>query len=143
MRFACLLAAAALVAFGPARPAAADQQFYNAFIDEYVKTHENKQFIELVTKEAKCLICHQGNKSRKNRNVFGNEVDKLLDRKTDAKDREKIVAALKKVVAVKVDSKNDKSETYADRIKAGKLPGGELEELKKEPPTESTGEGGN
>jgi hypothetical protein len=115
------------------RPVAADQQFYNAFIDEYIRNHSDPKFVELVTKEAKCLVCHQGMRSRKNRNKYGNEVDKLLDRKTDAKDREKIVAALKKSLAVRTDPKNDKSPTYLDLVKGSKLPGGDLAELKKEP----------
>jgi hypothetical protein len=134
MRFACLfLAASALFIFGVAQPAAGVQQFYDAFVATYIKDHPNKEFAEHVTKDAKCLVCHQGTKSKKNRNVFGNEVDKLLDRKTDAKDQEKIVAAFKKALDMHTDPKNDKSETYADRVKAGKLPGGTLDDLKKEP----------
>jgi hypothetical protein len=37
---------------------------------------------------------------------------------------------------MRVEPTNEKSETYADRVKAGKWPAGELEELKKEPPEE-------
>jgi hypothetical protein len=138
MRSLCslILVVAAIAAVGLHRPAEADQQFYNAFIDEYIKNHPDQKFSDIVQKEAKCLVCHQGAKSRKNRNVFGKEVDKLLDRKTDAKDRAKIVDALKKTLAVRTDPKNDKSETYADRVRASKLPGGNLEELKKEPEAE-------
>jgi hypothetical protein len=133
MRFACLfLAASALFIFGVAQPAAGVQQFYDAFVAEYIKEHPNKDYTKLVT-DAKCLVCHQGTKSKKNRNVFGSEVDKLLDRKTDAKDQAKIVDAFKKVMAMHTDPKDDKSETYGDRVKAGKLPGGNLEDLKKEP----------
>jgi hypothetical protein len=134
MRFACFIFAASVLSIVVvARPAAADQQFFNAFIDEYIRSHPDKTYVEMVTKEAKCLVCHQGARSRKNRNVFGKEVDKLLDRKTDAKDREKIVAALKKSLDVRSDAKNDKSPTYLELVKAGKLPGGTLEEVKKEP----------
>ena len=42
-------------------------------------------------------------------------------------------AAIKKVVEMHVDPKNDKSETYLDRIKASKWPGGELKQLMEEP----------
>jgi hypothetical protein len=58
----------------------------------------------------------------------------LLDRKKDLRDKEKIIASIKKVVEMHVNPEDDKSETYLDRIKAGKWPGGELEDLKKEPP---------
>lgn len=133
MRFACLfLAASALFIFGVAQPAAGVQQFYDAFVAQYIKDHPNKDYSKLVT-DAKCLVCHQGTKSKKNRNPFGGELDKLLDRKTDAKDQEKILAAFTKVLAMHVDPKDDKSETFEDRVKAGKLPGGNLDDLKKEP----------
>jgi hypothetical protein len=134
MRFACLfLAASALFIFGVAQPAAGVPQFADAFVAKYVKDHPNKEFSETVMKGTnKCFVCHHG-KNRKNRNVFGKELDVLLDRKTDAKDQEKILASFAKVLEMHVDPKNDKSETYGDRVKAGKLPGGELEDLKKEP----------
>src|SRR5256885_3911239 len=50
-----------------------------------------------------------------------------------AKDKEKIAAGLKKAFEMHVDPKNDKSETYLDRLKASKWPAGKLEDLKKEP----------
>jgi hypothetical protein len=138
MRFACLfLAASALFIFGVAQPAAGVPQFADAFVAKYVKDHPNKEFSETVMKGTnKCYVCHQG-KSRKNRNAFGGEVDKLLDKKTDTKDEEKILAAFAKVLELHVDPKNDKSETYADRVKAGKLPGGDLDDLKQEPKEEA------
>ena len=33
-----------------------------------------------------------------------------------------------------VDPKNDKSETYLERLNKGQWPGGKLEDLKKDPP---------
>ena len=78
--------------------------------------------------------CHQG-KQKKNRNEFGKVVGKFLTKK-DAKDKEKIAAGLKKALAMHVDPKNDKSETYMDRLKASKWPAGKLEDLKKEPKKE-------
>jgi hypothetical protein len=38
------------------------------------------------------------------------------------------VAALKTALALHVDPKNDKSDTYLDRVKSSKLPAGELAE---------------
>jgi hypothetical protein len=133
MRKLCILAAAAVVlAMSFARPSAAVLQFYNAFVDQYIKPHPDKKFAEMVIKEAKCLVCHQG-KVRKNHNVFGDELKKLLDRTKDTKDTEKMLASFKKVLEMRVDPKNEKSETYGDRLKASKLPAGELAELEKEP----------
>jgi hypothetical protein len=60
----------------------------------------------------------------------------MLDRKKDLRDVEKISDSIKKALEMHVDPKDDKSETYLDRVKASKWPGGELDDLKKEPPTE-------
>ena len=51
----------------------------------------------------------------------------------DAKDEEKIAAALEKVGKMPSDPENKESPTYAELIADGKLPGGTLEEVKKEP----------
>ncbi len=133
MRKLCLLLLAAIaVSLTSVRPAAAVQQFYDAFVKNYIADHPNKEYADMVTKEAKCFVCHQGTK-RANRNPFGKEVAKLLNRRRDAKDQEKIADGLKKALAMHVDPKDDKSETFLDRVKAAKLPGGNLEDLKKEP----------
>jgi hypothetical protein len=73
--------------------------------------------------EVKCNVCHEGT-SKKMRNVYGQALDKLLD-KDDMKDPDKIRAALKTVEAMKVDPKNSSSPTFGELIKAGKLPAGE------------------
>jgi hypothetical protein len=135
MRYRYLvIAAAMLVVAGMSRPAMAIKNFCDVFKKECLDNNSNKEFVEEVTKEKNnaCLICHQG-KKRKNKNAFGAELGKLLNKKKDAKDKEKIAASINKVLAMHVDPKDDKSETYADRLKAGKWPAGTLEELKKEP----------
>ena len=125
---------ALLLAIGIARPSVAVVQFYMQYKKEFLDNHPDKEYAALVNKNAnRCFVCHQGKKSRKNRNAFGQQLAELLDWKTDLKDKEKIVAALKKVVAMHVDPKDEKSETYLDRIKASKWPGGELEDLQREP----------
>jgi hypothetical protein len=125
---------ALLLVIGIARPSAAVVQFYMQFKKEYLDNHPDKEYAEFVNKAAnRCFVCHQGKKSRKNRNPFGQHLSELLDAKKDVKDKEKIVAALKKVVVMHVDPKDEKSETYLDRIKASKWPGGELEDLQREP----------
>ena len=135
-RISLIMLAALFLAFGPVRPAAAILQFYKEFETLYIKDHPNKDFVkEVTTGTNKCLICHQG-KNRKHHNVFGIHLVEPLDRKKDIKDKEKIIAEIEKVVELHVDPKDEKSETYLDRIKAGKWPGGEFEDLKKEPPEE-------
>jgi len=134
MRYVCFLILAPLMlVLSSAEPAAADPKFYTIFKKEYLDNHPDKNFVAVVHKGTnRCLVCHQG-KKRKNHNEFGKHLVPLLDRKTDLKNNEKIATELKKVVAMHVDPKDDKSETYLDRIKASKWPGGEFEELQKEP----------
>ena len=111
----------------------------SAFKKDYLDQLEDKKFAEEVNKASnRCFICHQS-KDRKKRNVMGKELSKFLDSKKDAKDAEKISASIKKVLEMHVDPKDDKSETYLDRLKASKWPAGDLEELKKE--TKDAGEG--
>jgi cytochrome c2 len=119
-----------------ARPASAILQFYKVYKTEYLDNHSDKKYVEEVDKGTnKCYVCHQG-KKRKNHNKFGLPLVEMLDRKTDMKDTKKISEAIKKVVAMHVDPKDEKSETYLDRIKASKWPGGELKELMAEPKEE-------
>jgi hypothetical protein len=137
MRYYCsLVVSALLLSVICSRPASAVVQFYNVFAKEYLDTHPDKEFAAAVKKPAvRCFVCHQG-KNRKNHNPFGDYLVEMLDRKKDLRDVEKISASIKKALEMHVDPKDDKSETYADRLKASKWPGGELEELKKEPPKE-------
>lgn len=137
MRCVCLsIVVAMLISLVAARPAAAVVQFYKEFETLYLKDHPNKEYVALVKKGTnKCMVCHQG-KNRKHHNAFGIHLVEPLDRKKDLRNKEKIIAEIKKVVAMHVDPKDEKSETYEDRIKAGKWPGGELEDLLKEPPKE-------
>jgi hypothetical protein len=133
MRTLCLPFLAVMLLSSMAQPAAAVLQFYKVFQTEYLDKHPDQEFATLAKKNAnRCFICHRG-KKRTHRNEFGAHLDEMLEWKQDAKDKEKIAAALKEVVALHVDSNDDKSETYADRIAASKFPGGELEEMKKEP----------
>jgi cytochrome c2 len=104
--------------------AKADNAFKDQFIAAYVKADssdgKDKAFAAAVEK-AKCAICHEG-KSKKNRNSYGKALAELLSRKTDTENKEKIQAALKKVEAKRSDPKSDKSPTFGELIKAGKLP---------------------
>ena len=115
-------------------PAGAVPKFYQVFKKDYLEKHPDKKFAEEMDKpDVRCLVCHQGKKKKDNRNAFGQQLAKLLDRKKDLKNDEKISASIKKVLAMHVDPKDEKSETYMDRLKASKWPAGELDDLKKEP----------
>jgi hypothetical protein len=124
---------AILFGFAIVRPSFAIQQFYMQYKKDYLDNHSDKEYVETVNKASnRCFVCHQG-KNRKHRNAFGEHLAELLDWKKDAKDKDKIAAALKRVVAMHVDPKDEKSETYMDRIRASKWPAGELKDLQKEP----------
>jgi cytochrome c2 len=111
----------------PAPQASADKAFRDQFVAVYVKAESDnpkeKDFAAAVEK-AKCTVCHVG-KVKKNRNRYGKALAELLSRKTDTEDKEKIQAALKKVEAKRCDPKDEKSPTFGELIRAGKLPGEE------------------
>jgi hypothetical protein len=114
-----------------ARPAQAILQFQKEWVKLYVGDDKTSDFAKLV-KQANCFVCHQG-KLRKNHNPYGIHLVELLDKKTDMKNPEKIVEAIKKVEAMHSVAGDDKSPTYGELIKEGKLPGGSIEDAKKEP----------
>jgi hypothetical protein len=141
MRYVCSMLLAFMLVLFAARPASAVLQFYQVYKTEYLENHPDKKYVAEVDKGTnKCFVCHQGKKSRKNHNAFGLPLVDLLDRKKDLKDKEKIKEAIAKVAAMHVDPKDTKSETYLDRIKASKWPGGELKQLMEEPKEEKKDE---
>ncbi len=103
-------------------------QFFKQYVAKYSDAADG---YEDTVKEAKCLVCHQG-KKKKNLNPYGEAVHGYLHKK-DKKDVEKIIAALESVAAESTDAENEEAPTFGDRIAEGKLPGGELENLKEEP----------
>ena len=116
-----------------ARPAAAVLQFYKVWESEYLTDHPDEEYAALVKKTSnRCFVCHVG-KKRTHRNVYGKQLEELLDSKKDMRDKEKILAAIKQVGEMHFDAEDEKSETFNGRIEASKFPGGELEELKQEP----------
>jgi len=103
------------------RPASAIKPFFDEFNAKYVKkegTDAEKEFAKKVDM-VKCAVCHDP-KDKKKRNAYGEALDKLLDKKADAKDKPKIQKSLDTVFDEKVPGKDEK---FGDRIKAGKLPG--------------------
>ncbi len=107
--------------------------FKKEFQKLYINPDTNEEFAKLVkSNKTGCFVCHQG-KKRKHHNTYGIHLTKLLDKKKDIKDKEKIIAALKKVEKMHIDPDDKKSPTYGELIKANKLPGGPLETVQKEP----------
>jgi hypothetical protein len=130
MRFVRLsLTALFVLLFSHVQLAGAFPEYYKAWQAEYLDKATDTAFVEHVKKDVKCLVCHQGMESKKNRNAYGAELAKLLTKK-DKKDTAKIAAAFKTVGDMKPDGGK---ETYAELIAAGKLPGGDLDALKKGP----------
>jgi hypothetical protein len=101
--------------------------FKKEFDDKYVKkdptTPEEKALAAAVA-EAKCNVCHVG-KNKKDRNAYGEALNKLLDKKADMKDKAKIQAALDTVASEKSKADDPNSPTFGELIPQGKLPGGE------------------
>ena len=127
-----LALAVALLSLAAER-AAATLPFQKAFIREYVADHPDREYAAFVQRTAKCNVCHQGTKDRKNLNPYGAQLAKLLDYHTDNHDAEKIAAALQTVADMPADPSRTDGPTYGERIAEGELPAGELENMKREP----------
>ncbi len=108
----------ALSLLGAQHPAEAIPPFQKEFVKMYVKPGSP---LEAQVKKVKCNICHKG-KKKKNRNAYGDALAKLLDRKKDKKNVEKIRKALKQVES---QSATPGGPTFGELLKAGKLPASE------------------
>jgi hypothetical protein len=98
--------------------------FKKEFDAKYVKadsTEEADKALAKAVDKVKCNTCHLG-KDKKKRNTYGEQLAELLDKKEDAKNKEKIQKALETVSALKIDPEKDDSPTFGDLLKAGKLP---------------------
>lgn len=112
------------------QPAAAHPEYQREFQNAYAKKPDvDKEFKKLV-RTAKCYICHQGKEDRKNYNVYGKAMTAHLV-EADKKNKKKIAKALETVAAEL--SSGEGSPTFGELIAKGELPGGPLEESKKEP----------
>lgn len=129
-KFVVVLLVTLIATLAFVRPAQAIPQFQKEFLTLYASDKTTEFAKE--AKKAGCFLCHQG-KLRKNHNPYGIHLVDLLDKKADMKKPEKIVEALKKVESLHSVEGDEKSPTYAELIKEGKLPGGSLEDAKKEP----------
>ena len=114
---------AALVLGSASREAFAIKQFSDEFKAVYVKDGSP---LAAEVEAAKCNVCHKG-KSKKDRNVYGEALAKLLDKKEDKANVEKIREALAMVGKESSDPANPAAPTFGSLIEAGKLPGGPVE----------------
>lgn len=74
-------------------------------------------------KRVACNVCHIDGRPKRERNDYGQALDALLDRRSDARNKTKIQEALKTVAKMK---KNGAGPTYFELMREGKLPGGEI-----------------
>ena len=120
-RHACLAVLGLTVAAGGlTREAFAIKQFADEFKALYVK--EGTPLAAAVD-EAKCNVCHLP-ASKKERNAYGHALAERLDKKEDAKNVEKIKAALQEVAGLSSDPSKPDAPTFGKLIEEGKLPGG-------------------
>ncbi len=124
-----LLLIVALASASLSRPALAFKQFQDQWYEIYLTDHEDEDYVKLVRKKVKCYVCHQG-KKKSDCNPYGACFVGLL-LKEDKEDVEKIAGALAEVGKNRSNPKDDKSPTFDELVAQSKLPGGELEELKK------------
>ena len=124
-----LLTLVCVLSFGASR-VDAYPQFMKEFVNLYA-SDPDAEYTDFVKKEAKCYVCHQG-KKKKNHNAYGDALEEYIG-KPDRKDVEKIVAALKTVAEESSDPETEGAPTFGELIAQGKLPAGELEDLKAEP----------
>ena len=112
-------------------PAMAIKQFNDQFTSTYAKDPKNEEFNKLVA-EAKCNACHIKDENKKKRNEYGEAMAEFLRKKDFPNDRfkkepekckEEIEAAFKKVE----EKKAKDGQTFGEKIKAGKLPGGNVD----------------
>lgn len=106
-----------------AREAFAIKQFADQFKDMYVKEGTP---LAAEVETAKCNVCHKG-KSKKDRNAYGEALAKLLDKKEDKENVEKIREALTAVAKESSDPAKADAPTFGALIEEGKLPGGPAE----------------
>ena len=114
---------AALVLGSASREAFAIKQFSDEFKAVYVKDGSP---LAAEVEAAKCNVCHKG-KSKKDRNVYGEALAKLLDKKEDKDNKDKIRQALEAVAKESSNPADAAALTFGALIEQGKLPGGPVE----------------
>lgn len=109
-----------------ASPALAVKQFKERFEKRYIKADSAEPkdaALREAYEKAGCNVCHEG-ESKKNRNVYGRALHEYLDKK-DKDDDAKIDAALEKVESKRSVPGDEKSPTFGELLRQGKLPASE------------------
>lgn len=114
---------AAFVLGSAAREAFAIKQFADEFKAVYFKDGTP---LAAAVESAKCNVCHKG-KSKKDRNAYGEALAKLLDKKEDKDNKDKIRQALETVAKESSNPADASAPTFGALIEEGKLPGGPVE----------------
>lgn len=114
-------------------PVFAVKQLKDAFGENYAGEKADAEFKNLV-KEANCNVCHVDKEDKKKvRNPYGEALHEALEKdkfpmaefkKEPAKFADQVKEILKKVEAQ--ESGDEKHKTFADRMKAKLLPGGNV-----------------
>ncbi len=134
MKKFCVALILAGVALSTVSPAFAFKQLKDAFDKQYVAEDANAEFKKLAD-EAKCNICHVDKENKKKvRNPYGTAVHEALEKaefplKEFKKEPEKYADQVKKIFesVEGLKSGDEKHETFADRMKANLLPGGNVD----------------
>lgn len=121
------------VAVTSASPAFAIKQLSDQFKKVYAGDKANEDFKALVGK-AKCNVCHIKSTSKKKRNVYGTALHEALEEakfplKDFKKDQDKYAEQLKEIFKKVEEGKSgdDEHKTFAARMKANLLPGGDAD----------------
>ena len=117
------LLALALAIGASAQEAFAIKQFSDEFKAAYVKEGTP---LAAEVETAKCNVCHKGS-SKKDRNAYGEALAKLLDKKEDKDNKDKIRQALETVAKESSNPADASAPTFGALIEQGKLPGGPVE----------------
>jgi hypothetical protein len=123
-----ILAAAVVMTSVTVEEAQARPPYNKEFQAKYLKKDSKdpaEMALAAAIEKVKCNVCHKGN-SKKMRNDYGMALSKLLT-KDDVKNVDKIKTSLDKVAEEHSDPNDDKSPTFGQLLKEGKLPGGEPE----------------
>ncbi len=133
MKRALILTVVAGVLSSAASPAWAIKQLNDHFKKLYAGDEASEEFKALVA-EAKCNVCHVDRENKKKvRNPFGTALHEALEKAEFPlaefkKEPEKYAEQLTKIFkeVEKQESGSKKYKTFADRMKAGLLPGGDV-----------------
>jgi predicted Ser/Thr protein kinase len=97
------------------------------FADEFKEVYEKEGTpLAAEIEAAKCNVCHKG-KNKKDRNAYGEALAKLLDKKEDKDNKQKIREALETVAKESSNPADAAAPTFGALLDEGKLPGGPVE----------------